>query len=127
MTRPDLAAIKARAEAATALRDEWGYFIGWEPRTCGEHRTVGDRAWCYDCREWCYPKVELRCAGCDEDRDQMRTREEFLAGEVERLTAERDALRAATTALLAQRHVTPEWADGIEYACVKMRAVLGEL
>lgn len=22
----------------------------------GEHRTTGERAWCYDCREWCYPE-----------------------------------------------------------------------
>lgn len=23
---------------------------------CGsEHRTVGHRAWCYSCGEWCYP------------------------------------------------------------------------
>ena len=31
------------------------YFVGHRPRACGEHRTVGEhRAWCYDCREWCY-------------------------------------------------------------------------
>lgn len=28
----------------------------------GEHRTVGPiRAWCHDCREWCYP--EYPCIG----------------------------------------------------------------
>jgi hypothetical protein len=47
-----------------------------------------------------------------------------LLDEVARLTAENVRLRSATTALLAQRHVTPEWADGIEYACLKMRAAL---
>lgn len=36
--------------------------------TCGgEHYTTGDRAWCLDCREWCYPNAvcevaELRAA-----------------------------------------------------------------
>lgn len=30
-------------------------FQGHQPRACGEHRTTGNRAWCYDCREWCYP------------------------------------------------------------------------
>ena len=42
-------------------------FVGWEPRECGEHRTVGDyRAWCYDCTEWCYSsKIEMACKGCE--------------------------------------------------------------
>lgn len=36
--------------------DDDGSFLGHRPRACGEHRTVGEhRAWCYDCREWCYP------------------------------------------------------------------------
>jgi hypothetical protein len=44
--------------------DERGYFVGHEPRECGEHRTVGTyRAWCYDCQEWCYPDSPcVRCA-----------------------------------------------------------------
>ena len=34
--------------------DKEGNFLGWEPRECHEHRTVGEhRAWCYDCAEWC--------------------------------------------------------------------------
>jgi hypothetical protein len=41
-------------------------FHGHEPRACGEHRTVGSfRAWCTDCREWCYPVQELACKGCE--------------------------------------------------------------
>jgi hypothetical protein len=40
----------------TAIFDESGNFQGHEPRTCGEHRTVGPhRAWCFRCTEWCYP------------------------------------------------------------------------
>ena len=41
-------------------------FHGHWPRECGEHRTVGEhRAWCYDCTEWCYPRIEAACNGCE--------------------------------------------------------------
>lgn len=41
-----------------------GHFYGFEPRECGEHRTVGShRAWCFDCSEWCYPRIP--CKGCE--------------------------------------------------------------
>lgn len=26
-----------------------------------EHRTVGYRAWCFDCGEWCYPSIHCPC------------------------------------------------------------------
>ena len=26
-----------------------------------EHRTVGDRAWCLTCQEWCYQTAGCRC------------------------------------------------------------------
>jgi len=40
-------------------------FDGYQPRECGEHRTVGPhRAWCHDCGEWCYPDAEMACKGC---------------------------------------------------------------
>lgn len=32
-----------------------GCFEGHRNRGCGEHRTTGDRAWCFECTEWCYP------------------------------------------------------------------------
>lgn len=35
---------------------------GREGRSCGEHRTTGSRAWCFQCSEWCYPR--LTCNGC---------------------------------------------------------------
>jgi hypothetical protein len=38
-------------------------FTGHENRECGEHRTTGLRAWCFDCSEWCYPA--LPCKGCE--------------------------------------------------------------
>jgi hypothetical protein len=39
-------------------------FFGQELRECGEHRTVGShRAWCFDCSEWCYPRIP--CRGCE--------------------------------------------------------------
>lgn len=41
------------------------YFEGHTPRECGEHRTLGShRAWCYDCREYCYPRIAAACNGC---------------------------------------------------------------
>lgn len=45
-----------------------GHFYGFEPRECGEHRTVGShRAWCFACGEWCYPKIP--CQGCEPELD----------------------------------------------------------
>lgn len=44
-----------------------GCFEGYEPRECGDHRTVGEhRAWCFDCRMWCYPGSPGQdgCYGC---------------------------------------------------------------
>jgi hypothetical protein len=62
-------------------------FVGYEPRECGEHRTVGDhRAWCFDCSEWCYPGGEDACSGCA----------------VSLLTAQRDQARAIAVALEQQ-------------------------
>jgi len=36
---------------------------GYTPRECGEHRTTGQRAWCFDCQEWC--SLGLPCRGCE--------------------------------------------------------------
>jgi hypothetical protein len=36
---------------------------GYEPRECGDHRTTGGRAWCFDCSEWCYDTIP--CKGCE--------------------------------------------------------------
>ncbi len=48
---------------ASSQWTEDGYFIGHNPRFCGEHRTVGEhRAWCFQCAEWCYP--DGPCARC---------------------------------------------------------------
>lgn len=38
-------------------------FAGHDERECGEHRTTGPRAWCFECQEWCYPKIP--CKGCE--------------------------------------------------------------
>lgn len=49
----------------TLIVDDGRRFVGWEPRQCGEHRTVGNyRAWCFDCSEWCYPDFDMACARC---------------------------------------------------------------
>ena len=44
------------------MNDEAPNFEGIPGGTC-EHRTVGPhRAWCHDCREWCYPSDPcVRC------------------------------------------------------------------
>ena len=40
-------------------------FEGHTPRECGEHRTLGShRAWCFDCHEYCYPRIAAACDGC---------------------------------------------------------------
>ena len=44
--------------------DSAGRFHGHANRRCGEHRTAGGRAWCFDCTEWCYPRPEAACEGC---------------------------------------------------------------
>lgn len=41
------------------------YFEGHVPRECGEHRTLGSRAWCLDCSQYCYPNIEMACRGCE--------------------------------------------------------------
>ena len=38
-------------------------FEGQPDRECGEHRTTGSRAWCFECSEWCYPAAG--CKGCE--------------------------------------------------------------
>jgi hypothetical protein len=38
-------------------------FEGHDGRECGEHRTTGHRAWCFECSEWCYPNIP--CRGCE--------------------------------------------------------------
>jgi hypothetical protein len=40
-------------------------WFGTADSPCGEHRTVGSRAWCFRCQEWCYPTEGMRCRGCE--------------------------------------------------------------
>lgn len=42
------------------MPDEWE---GHDERECGEHRTTGTRAWCFNDHEWCYPNAP--CRGCE--------------------------------------------------------------
>lgn len=42
--------------------DDLGNYTGMADRQCGDHRTTGQRAWCHDCSEWCYPTSPcVRC------------------------------------------------------------------
>ena len=38
-------------------------FEGHYPRECGEHRTLGQRAWCFECSEYCSPHAP--CTRCE--------------------------------------------------------------
>jgi hypothetical protein len=50
-------------QAAAAVAPSGEHFHGLPGRECGEHRTLGGRAWCHDCTEYCYP--EGPCRGCE--------------------------------------------------------------
>lgn len=53
-----------------AVYDVRGRYFGHQPRDCGNHRTFGShRAWCGDCRKWCYPHSP--CAGCQTTHDRV--------------------------------------------------------
>ena len=42
---------------------EDNYFLGHAGSPClGHHRTTGDRAWCSEDSQWCYP--DNGCVGC---------------------------------------------------------------
>jgi hypothetical protein len=51
-------------------------FEGHPGRECGEHRTLGGRAWCHSCSEYCYP--DGPCRGCE--LPQLRDRLARLLG-----------------------------------------------
>lgn len=50
-------------------------FAGHSRRDCGEHRSTGTRAWCFDCTEWCYPHAP--CVRCEVP--QLRARLDRIA------------------------------------------------
>lgn len=39
------------------------HFTGLAARECGEHRSAGPRAWCFNDSEWCTAAVP--CRGCE--------------------------------------------------------------
>jgi hypothetical protein len=55
-TAPDLVPQRASSD------DPVTGWVGATERECGDHRTTGARAWCFECTEWCYP--EIPCRGC---------------------------------------------------------------
>ena len=75
MTQDILAAIEAAITETQVVGpsdyDEAGNFIGHQGRRCGEHRTTGDRARCFDCNEWC--SASIPCERCCPEYDEDRT------------------------------------------------------
>jgi hypothetical protein len=53
----------APAQAAVTEEHDEVRFAGHDGRECGEHRTAGGRAWCFDCSEWC--SLDVPCKGCE--------------------------------------------------------------
>lgn len=74
-------------------------FEGHDGRECGEHRTTGGRAWCFECSEWCYP--EAACKGCELPA---------LRAELEAVKNERDL------AVLHVAALTPHNPEGTDHA-----------
>lgn len=61
--------LNTKPEPATGA---WGKDLLWnglEPRVCGEHRTTGPRAWCYEDHTWCYPHDP--CPGCTTEEQRI--------------------------------------------------------
>jgi hypothetical protein len=84
-------------------------FEGHENRECGEHRTVGYRAWCFDCSEWCYP--EMPCTRCELPALRRRLIEaESTVGRIEKLCD--DLERGAS----AMRIDPPHWVTSVRAA-----------
>ena len=65
-------------KSAGEQKDNWE---GYAERECGDHRTTGRRAWCFNCSEWCYP--QFPCKGCE--RPQLEARIETLAKHLQNL------------------------------------------
>lgn len=94
------------------------------PSAQAEHRTTGQRAWCFGCHEWCYPAPH-HCLCCQEA-------EGFPDVVDDAARQERDRLRTALTPLIADMRScqyqpvlkggTPrDWADRIEEALEDVR------
>jgi hypothetical protein len=67
----------------TVRRDDQGRFLGHDPNEGCEHRTVGSRAWCLTCTEWCYPREPcVRCERAIAESADERTNPEFVLGAV---------------------------------------------
>jgi hypothetical protein len=106
-------------------------FTDLDGRECGEHRTTGTRAWCFDCSEKCSP--DIPCKGCERPHllDELERAQTELAmwenrfGEsalrdriaqteqdVSAFEASQELLRSATDTisdLRARLSVLPEW------------------
>lgn len=78
---PLLVPVPQMARRPSSLTMTWNLgndpWVGLEVRECGEHRTTGGRAWCFEDSEWCYPSQF--CRGCE--LAVLRARIAYLEGE----------------------------------------------
>ena len=104
-TRPDRA---EPPQGPTTAR-----FEGHDNRECGEHRTTGSRAWCFDDSEWCYP--DIPCRGCElpalRRRAEQAERDRDKA--LDQITDERRGRLAAEAAVRRARQVLAGMHDGV--------------
>lgn len=73
------------------------HFTGHDDRECGEHRTTGHRAWCFDDSEWCY--AEIPCRGCE--LPALRRRVEEAEAKLQRLRDDLPKLEQAAQRIAA--------------------------
>lgn len=84
-------------------------FEGYVERECGEHRTLGGRAWCYDCSTYCYP--DAPCPGCE--LPALRTENERYGEALRELRTKRKVstdpdIQAAVTCKIVDRALSPD-------------------
>lgn len=86
------------------------HFAGLADSECGEHRTVGVRAWCYRDGEWCSPYAP--CRGCE--LPALRQRAEQAKRERDTAREALDAAAIVIASLRDQRNEQRQRADKAE-------------
>lgn len=69
-------------DVVTRAEPDWE---GRNIRSCGDHRSTGDRAWCHSCAEWCYPADGCFGCKCPDGVDAVIEERDKLAAEIVQL------------------------------------------